>query len=93
MDRVLVLIRFRKIIQTGQIIKATLELDLGVDLEKLAMADLEDAIQITQEAIRTIPEDHPQRAGLLSILGISLGERYFRAGAIADLEEAIQVVR
>ncbi|MCJ1242699.1 hypothetical protein MMC14_010708 [Varicellaria rhodocarpa] len=57
------------------------------------MADLEEAIQVGQEAVDTTPQDHPNRAVRLNNLGGGLGNRYSRTGAIADLEEAIQVGR
>lgn len=57
------------------------------------MADLEKAIQRAQEAVDATPQDHPDRVGRLNNLGIGLGDRYARTGAIADLEEAIQRAR
>ncbi|KAH7016383.1 CHAT domain-containing protein [Microdochium trichocladiopsis] len=47
------------------------------------MADLEEAIQVGQEAINAAPLDHPDRAS----------DRYSRIGVMADLEEAIRVTR
>jgi tetratricopeptide (TPR) repeat protein len=55
------------------------------------MADLEDAIRIAKEAVNATPEGHPDRAGHLSNLGILLGDRYSRTGAMADLEDAIRI--
>ncbi|KAH7009234.1 CHAT domain-containing protein [Microdochium trichocladiopsis] len=57
------------------------------------MADLEEAIQVGQEAINAAPLDHPDRAILLNNLGIRLGDRYSWTGAMADLEEAICLTR
>ncbi|EED11432.1 hypothetical protein TSTA_080430 [Talaromyces stipitatus ATCC 10500] len=54
------------------------------------MADLEEAFR---QAIDATPDDHPNRAMYLNNLGAYLGNRYFRTGAMADLEEAIQVGR
>jgi hypothetical protein len=57
------------------------------------MADLEEAIQISRQAVDVTPEDHPNRARRLNSLGVSLRKRYSRTGAMADLEEAIQIGR
>src|SRR5436190_1902559 len=55
------------------------------------MDDLEEAIQGAREAVDATPRDHPDRAGRLNNLGIRLGDRYSRTGAMDDLEEAIRV--
>ncbi|KAK8058397.1 CHAT domain-containing protein [Apiospora phragmitis] len=55
--------------------------------------DLEEVIQTARDAVEATPEDHPNRAGWLNNLGNSLGDRYKRTGAMADLEEAIQTAR
>ncbi|KAI0977561.1 TPR domain-containing protein [Xylaria arbuscula] len=57
------------------------------------MADLEEAIQVTRQAVEATPKDHPDLAALLNNLGSYLGDRYSRTGAMVDLEEAIQVAR
>ncbi|KAF6793794.1 TPR domain-containing protein [Colletotrichum sojae] len=57
------------------------------------MADLEEAITITREAIEATPQDHPDRAKWLNNLGSYLGDRFDRTGAMADLEEAITITR
>ena len=54
------------------------------------IADLDTAIQRSQEALDTTPEDHPGRAGRLDNLGIGYRDRYQRTGSIADLDTAIQ---
>ena len=58
-----------------------------------AMADLEEAIRVGQEAVDITPRDYSDRASRLNNLGTLLGDRFKRIGAIADLEEAIQVGR
>jgi hypothetical protein len=55
------------------------------------MADLEESIQIGQKAVKATLKDHPDQAGRLSNLGISLRDRYSRTRAMADLEEPIQI--
>uniref|UniRef100_A0A9W8TG81 CHAT domain-containing protein n=1 Tax=Xylaria arbuscula TaxID=114810 RepID=A0A9W8TG81_9PEZI len=55
------------------------------------MADLEEAIQLTRQAIKATPEDHPDQAGWLNNLGIYLGDRFSRIGAMEDLEEAYEL--
>ncbi|KUL81295.1 hypothetical protein ZTR_09390 [Talaromyces verruculosus] len=57
------------------------------------MVELEEAIQVTRQAVEATPDDHPDRAGQLNNLGSHLGDRYSRTGAMADLEEAIEVTR
>src|SRR5204862_200408 len=57
------------------------------------MDDLEEAIQVAREAVDAAPQDHPDRTAQLNNLGIRLGDRYSRTGAMDDLEEAIQVAR
>lgn len=53
------------------------------------MSDLEEGIQITEEAVDATPKDHPNRVSLLNDLGTRLGETYSATGAIYDLEQAI----
>lgn len=57
------------------------------------ITDLEEVIKVTQQAVDAILDDHPDRAALLNNLGIHLGNKYLRMGAIIDLEEAIKVAR
>jgi tetratricopeptide (TPR) repeat protein len=55
--------------------------------------DLEEAIRVTQQAVDSIPEDHPDRAGMLNNLGNKLGVRYNRTGEINCLENAIKITQ
>ncbi|KAH7124506.1 TPR domain-containing protein [Dactylonectria macrodidyma] len=57
------------------------------------MADLQEAIRVGREAFDATPLDHADRAKFLSSLGVRLGDKYSRTGAMADLEEAIRVTR
>jgi tetratricopeptide (TPR) repeat protein len=57
------------------------------------MEDLEEAIQMSRQAIKATPEDHLDLAGSLNNLGIMLQNRYERMGRMEDLEEAIGVAR
>ncbi|KAH6984213.1 CHAT domain-containing protein [Ilyonectria sp. MPI-CAGE-AT-0026] len=57
------------------------------------MADLEETIRMAREAIDALAPDDPDRAAWLNNLGVGLGNRYERTGAMADLEEAIRVGR
>ena len=57
------------------------------------MIDLEEAIVVTRQAVKSNPEDHPDRAASLNNLGLKLGSRYGRIDEMADLEEAIVVTR
>ncbi|MFD4913057.1 CHAT domain-containing protein [Streptomyces virginiae] len=57
------------------------------------MADLDAAIDAGREAVEATPTDHPDRAGLLSNLGYSLGARFARLGVVADLDAAIDAAR
>ncbi|GJN78762.1 hypothetical protein PLIIFM63780_002271 [Purpureocillium lilacinum] len=57
------------------------------------MADLEEAITLTRQAVDATPADHPNRAGILNNLGSKLQSLYERTGEMADLEEAITVAR
>src|SRR2546421_12778568 len=49
------------------------------------MEDLEEAIRRAEEAVAATPDDHPELAGRLNILGINLGCRFKRTGRIEDL--------
>ena len=55
------------------------------------MADLEEAIQITRQAVASTPKDHSNLVSYLSNLGSCLRSRYERMGDMADLEEANRV--
>jgi hypothetical protein len=63
------------------------------DLRTRAMADLEEAIQVSRQAVDIVLKDHLEWARRLNSLGCGLSNRYLRTGVIADLEEAIQVSR
>ncbi|RYP05472.1 hypothetical protein DL765_009836 [Monosporascus sp. GIB2] len=47
------------------------------------ISDLEEAIGVAREAVDATPQDHPDRAGRLNNLGVRLGNRYSRTGAMA----------
>ncbi|RPB14064.1 hypothetical protein P167DRAFT_520449 [Morchella conica CCBAS932] len=51
--------------------------------------DLEQAIVYAQKAVDETPENHPDRTGFLSSLGIMFGDRYLHSKATQDLDEAI----
>ncbi|KAK4246224.1 CHAT domain-containing protein [Corynascus novoguineensis] len=52
------------------------------------MADLEEAIEMARQAVKSTPYDHPDRASYLGNLGNDLWHRYKQTGEMADLEEA-----
>jgi hypothetical protein len=58
-----------------------------------AVADLDEAIKVTKEAVTATTQDHPDLASRLNNLGNFLSDRYCRTGAIGDLEEAINVTK
>jgi tetratricopeptide (TPR) repeat protein len=53
--------------------------------------DLDAAIEIAREAVRTVPADHPDRAAMLSNLGIALRRRSRLTGSKADLDESAKI--
>ncbi|KAM0710540.1 hypothetical protein Q7P35_002211 [Cladosporium inversicolor] len=55
--------------------------------------DLEEVIDVAQQAVQAMPFDHPDRAGFLNNLGVWLSSRYERTGEMKDLGEAIDVAR
>ncbi|KAJ5804819.1 hypothetical protein N7474_010706 [Penicillium riverlandense] len=55
--------------------------------------DLEEAIQVSRQAVKVTTSDHPGLAAVLYNLENKLERRYERIGQIDDLEEAIQVSR
>ncbi|KAH7165304.1 CHAT domain-containing protein, partial [Dactylonectria macrodidyma] len=57
------------------------------------MDALEEAIQVTQEAVTITPTDHPAQQKYASNLANYLGNRYLRTGSTSDLDEAIQLSR
>jgi tetratricopeptide (TPR) repeat protein len=54
---------------------------------------LDQAIAVLRRSIAQTPAPHPNRAGMLSNLGIALRKRYERSGAKADVAEAVDVLR
>ncbi|MFE7628928.1 CHAT domain-containing protein [Kocuria sp. NPDC057446] len=57
------------------------------------MNDLSEAVEVGRQAVALISQDHPNRAGYLSNLGLILRTRFEHTGQSADLEEAIEVGR
>lgn len=55
------------------------------------MQALEEAIQVGHQAVELTPEGHPDRARILTSLGINFASQYELTGAAQDLEEAIRV--
>jgi hypothetical protein len=53
------------------------------------LADLDRAVDVGEQAVAATPADHPDRAALLSNLGLALQVRYERAGALADLRRVV----
>ena len=47
--------------------------------------------EIAREAVHATPEDHPDRAGWLNMLGLTLGDRYSRTRAMADLKKPFKL--
>ena len=58
-----------------------------------ALADLDEAVSIAQEAVNATPAAHPDRPGWLSNLGNALQSRFKRTGAPADLDASITAKR
>ncbi|ENH70299.1 Putative 30S ribosomal protein S17P-like protein [Fusarium oxysporum f. sp. cubense race 1] len=72
--------------------------DLGVALgDRFSItrnpADLDEAIQISREAVNMTPVDSPDRAGRLSNCGIRLAEKYSVTEEMSDLKDAIGIMR
>ncbi len=55
------------------------------------LEDLEQAIQVNQQAVTLTPDGHAGKPMYLSNLGITLQSRFERSGELEDLEQAIQV--
>ena len=51
------------------------------------------SVQATREAAITASEDHPDKAKLLNLLGVKLGNQFSKTKSMADISEAIQVIR
>ncbi|MFI8186201.1 CHAT domain-containing protein [Actinacidiphila glaucinigra] len=56
-------------------------------------ADLDEAIVVARDALRTFPADDSQRMKCLSLLGDVLRVRFTRSGDQADLDEAVDHLR
>ncbi|KAJ0125421.1 TPR domain-containing protein [Diaporthe amygdali] len=52
------------------------------------LKDVEEAVSLAREAMRSVPKDSPLQAVYLNILGAQLLNRYSRTRAVGDLEEA-----
>ncbi|KAI6305690.1 hypothetical protein MCOR34_008448 [Pyricularia oryzae] len=63
------------------------------EMHGCAMTDLDEAIALSDEAVKDIPESHPSRFTLLNNLGGQLGQRFSRAGAMEDSEKGIAIAR
>ncbi len=57
------------------------------------LEDLEQAIQVIQQATHLTPDGHAAKPGYLNSLGISLQIRFERLGELEDLEHAVQVLQ
>ncbi|KAL2669750.1 hypothetical protein Neosp_015195 [[Neocosmospora] mangrovei] len=57
------------------------------------ISDIDKSIELLQQAIGVIPQDHPERPGYLSNLSMRLGARYSRMRSIPDLDMALQFAR
>jgi tetratricopeptide (TPR) repeat protein len=60
--------------------------NLGRTLRKAGLLD--EAVEVSREAVGTAPPDHPEQAEYLYNLGVCLQESYERTGSRADLDEA-----
>ena len=54
-----------------------------------SIGDLNRAIMMEENAVESIPDDHPDRAMYLNNLGIALQSRFERTGSMEDLDRAI----
>ncbi|KAK3934877.1 hypothetical protein QBC46DRAFT_347180 [Diplogelasinospora grovesii] len=57
------------------------------------MADLEEGVTMSRQAVGLTPQDHPSRAMWLNGLGNWLLRRFERTGKMADLEESCSVLQ
>lgn len=65
---------------------------LGKRFERTgSMDDLKRAVKVTDMALNSTPQGHPDRASLLNSLGIRLARRFERTGSMGDLNRAIDV--
>ncbi len=62
------------------------------DIERSGeLEDLEQAIQLKQQAVTLTPDGHADKPTHLNNLGNALQRRFERSGELEDLEQAIQV--
>jgi hypothetical protein len=69
--------------------------EIGHDLLQHALdtgdpAELDGVIDVARQALNADPSDHPDRAVMLSNLGLALLVRFERTGDKADLDEAVR---
>ncbi|KAI9889129.1 MAG: hypothetical protein M1814_005791 [Vezdaea aestivalis] len=71
----------------------TLSIKLGKHfVSSGSIADLDEAVQMSRDAVTLTAEDHPNRLTFLSTLGTNLGNRFLLGrGAMSDLDEAIRI--
>jgi tetratricopeptide (TPR) repeat protein len=55
------------------------------------LADLNEAVTITEQALSAIPADHPRRSSYLSDLSGVLRTQFEQTGMLADLDRAVQL--
>ena len=55
------------------------------------MDDLNAAVEAKEEAVKSTPRDHPNRAMYLNNLGSALRSRFERTGSMDDLNAAVEV--
>lgn len=72
--------------------------DLGVNLnegfeQRGSIEDLTGAIELTQNAVKEIDDDHPFLSMCLRSLGSLLNIRHSRTGAVEDLTRAIEAIQ
>jgi tetratricopeptide (TPR) repeat protein len=74
-------------------VRAQLKLQSAMDRLRRTgkAADLDPAIEASQQVLAVISAADPGRAGTLSNLGILLRDRFERTGALADLNRAVEV--
>jgi hypothetical protein len=57
------------------------------------LPDLQESIRRLREAAAATASAHPDRASVVSMLGVALRNRFNRTGALADLDESIVLAR
>ena len=84
--------RHRPTLQTWLPILSNLGRGLRVRFERTGReVDLEEAIRVSQQAVKATPSESPDMPAILNDLGTGLGTRFARRGRRADLEEAIRL--